>query len=198
MIAAAVLAAGGSTRLGAPKQLLQLNGETLVHRAVRSAIDSGVDRVIAIVGYSADLVIRELNDLEVTIVRNDAWHSGMSGSLRAAVRAADGYDALLIMLCDQPLVTAMDLRILLSAFAAEGRGIAAASYGQSLGVPAVFASSLFPELLATTGDKGAKSVILADEDRVTAVTIAAAAMDVDSPEDAIRIGADRDALPDRR
>ena len=138
------------------------------------------------------------DDLDVDIVRNDLWHSGMSSSLRAGVRAASGFDALLITLCDQPLVTAMDLRILLSAFREGGRSIAAASYGQSLGVPAVFARAVFEELLALTGDRGAKSVILADEDRVTAVTIAAAATDVDSPEDAIRIGADRDGPPDRR
>jgi molybdenum cofactor cytidylyltransferase len=197
-IAAAVLAAGGSTRLGAPKQLLRLNGETLVHRAARSAIESGVDKVLVVVGDSAEMVARELDDLDLTVVRNDNWHSGMSSSLRAAVHAAAGCDALLVMLCDQPLVTAMDLRILLSAFKADGRSIAAASYGQSLGVPAIFDSSLFEELLTLTGDKGAKSVILADEDRVTAVTIAAAAMDIDSPEDAIRIGADRGALPDRK
>lgn len=197
-IAAAVLAAGASSRLGAPKQLLKLNGETLVHRAARCALESGADRVIVIVGDAGDLVTRELEDLDVAVVRNELWHSGMSSSLRAAVRAASQFDALLVLLCDQPLVTGMDLRILLSAWKADGRSIAAASYGQSLGVPAVFDRSLFEELLALTGDRGAKAVILADEDRVTAVTITAAATDIDSPEDAIRIGVDRDALPDQR
>lgn len=197
-IAAAILAAGGSSRLPAPKQLLQLGGETLVRRAARAALSSGATPVIVVTGDAASAVELELKELPVVTVRNDQWRSGIASSVRAAVRACGDADALMILLCDQPKINSEEVNILMNAFEQGGRPIAAAAYGGSLGVPAIFHRSVWPELAQLSGDRGAKAIIFSDEERVTVVTMEAAAVDVDTPEDAIRIGANRGGPPDRR
>ena len=107
-IAAVVLAAGGSARLGRSKQLVVHEGEPLVRRAARAALDAGAEPVIVVLGAHADLVRQALDGLPVSAVVNDAWETGMASSLRIGARAAldAGCDAVLVTLADQPLVDA--------------------------------------------------------------------------------------------
>jgi molybdenum cofactor cytidylyltransferase len=187
--AAAVLAAGGSSRMGTPKQLLVIDGESLVQRAARLALQSGADPVLVIVGAASGAVTDAVRALPVRIVVNERWESGIASSIHSAVGHCGKAEALLILLCDQPDVTAAHLRQLAAA-AEGGAEIAAASYEGTLGVPALFRANVYPELLRLKGDSGAKRVILAQPERVIAVPMEVASRDLDTREDAIRSGAD--------
>lgn len=168
MIALAVLAAGASRRYGSPKQLAVIAGETLLHRAARvaAAWASRAEDRRAFVVLGAHLAYV---DLEVVI--NPRWEEGISTSIHAAVHAARDADALLITLCDQPGITADDLDLLMRIDAP----IVAASYENTIGVPALFRRSEFDALLALRGDRGAKSLLA----NAATVSIPAAAWDVD-------------------
>ena len=111
--AAVVLAAGGSTRLGRPKQLLTRDGETLVHRAARLALESGAARVLVVVGAHADEVRAAVAALPVECLANPAWSSGMASSLRLAAEALASHDgATLLLVCDQPALEVAHLHAL--------------------------------------------------------------------------------------
>ncbi|HEX3071461.1 MAG TPA: nucleotidyltransferase family protein [Thermoanaerobaculia bacterium] len=160
-VVAIVLAAGSSTRLGRPKQSIVLDGETLLERAERVA-RSVADEVI--------VVTQQLNP--------DAAE-GIASSIRTGVRLAGDDARIIITLCDQPLITAEHLRALLDVDAP----IAATGYAGTAGVPAVFAPSLVPELLALRGDRGARAVIEAHRDIARVVPFEDAAVDIDREDD---------------
>lgn len=159
-----VLAAGASRRLGHPKQLVPFDGETLIARAARIASETG-DAIVVTTRAFSDAVAG------VRVVINDEADEGMASSIRAGVAACSG--DVLIMLCDQPHVTADHLRAL------RGAPIVATGYAGAVGVPAFFASELRDELLALRGDAGAKRIIEAHRDLVKVVPFEAAAIDVD-------------------
>jgi molybdenum cofactor cytidylyltransferase len=161
-----VLAAGFSRRLGSPKQLVVFEGETLIGRAARIAGEVGDAIVVTTLAF-ADAVSG------VLVVINDEAEEGMASSIRAGVAACD--DDVLIMLCDQPHVTADHLR----AIAGCGAPIAATAYSGTLGVPAYFARRFRDELLALRGDHGAKRVVEAHRELVTAIAFEDAVFDVD-------------------
>lgn len=181
MIALAVLAAGAARRFGSPKQLAVVDGETLLHRATRVAAEwaaNGEDRrAFVVLGASADLLLSDVVE-DVEIVINPRWEEGMATSIHAAVHAAAGADALLLMLADQPGVSAKDLE----AITAIDAPVVAAAYGGTVGVPALFHRSRFEALLALRGDQGAKPLLAGAE----TVAIPGAVWDVDRPEDVRR------------
>jgi CTP:molybdopterin cytidylyltransferase MocA len=196
-VAAVVLAAGGSTRLGRPKQLVEHAGEPLVRRAARAAREAGADPVLVVLGAHADAVARALTGLDgVTTLVHADWARGMAGSLaagvRAALAAAPACDAILVTLADQPLVDAAALRRLLAAFPG-AHALAAAAYGDPpgavLGVPAVFGRAHLDALLAVDGDAGAGGWLRRHRERVVAVPIPEATLDVDTADDLARLAA---------
>ena len=184
MIAALVLAAGGSSRMGGPKQLMELDGKTLLRRAVETAIASQAGGVVVVLGKEWERMAGETKGLAGTVVVNPEWQVGMSSSLQAGLAALpDDAEAVLITLCDQPLVTAEHLRQLLTLFLESGKPVAASRYAGALGVPAVVARSLFPELMQLTGDVGARRVIQAHADEAAVMDLPEAAIDLDTPID---------------
>ncbi|HSN92683.1 MAG TPA: nucleotidyltransferase family protein [Anaeromyxobacteraceae bacterium] len=188
-----MLAAGGSSRLGRPKQLLPFEGEPLVRRAARAALEAGFAPVVVVVGGHAAEVRAALAGLPVEGVENAAWQEGMAGSVRLAVArlAAAGVRAAALLGCDQPHLGAAHLVRLEQARLASGAPVAASEYAGTRGVPAVFDAALFPELLALGGDRGAKSVIARDPSRVVGVPFPGGEVDVDHPEDWERLGGGR-------
>ena len=164
-----VLAAGFSRRLGHPKQLVVYEGETLTARAARIAGEVGEVLVVTTPQF-AEI---EFASAGPTVVINETPEEGMASSIRSGVAACD--DDVMIMLCDQPRVTADHLRALIAANAP----IAATAYSGTLGVPAYFAREFREELLALRGDHGAKRIIEAHHDVVVAIPFADAALDVD-------------------
>ncbi len=157
--AAVVLAAGGSTRLGRPKQLLTRDGETLVHRAVRLAAATHPTHLLAVVGAHSDEVTAALQviavDHRLEFVANPHWETGLAGSVAAAAGALRGFDgAVLMLVCDQPALEEHHLRALLGGAAESPVGCAATRHGARLGVPALVTSSLFADSSELQGDTG--------------------------------------------
>jgi len=188
-VAAVVLAAGGSTQLGRPKQLLEHGGEPLVRRAGHAALGAGADPVIIVLGAHAETVRHALDGLAVTVVVNDAWVKGLASSLAAGVRAAldtSDCEAVLVTLADQPLVDAAALGRLVAAFPGP-TGVVASTYGDALGVPALFARAHATDLMGLTGDAGAGRWLRAHREQVVGVPMDAAALDVDTAEDVVRL-----------
>jgi molybdenum cofactor cytidylyltransferase len=187
-VAAVILAAGASRRLGQPKQLLLFNGETLLSRAVRLSSEAGAAPVFVVLGAQAGILQRALAGASARPVLNPEWQSGLASSLRAGVHAAEALsppvDGVLLMNCDQPRLDAAHLRALLAAFAAQaGQGIAASAYSGVHGVPAIFPRALFGALQSLTGDKGARSLLEQAAIPVALVPFAGGDLDIDTPED---------------
>jgi molybdenum cofactor cytidylyltransferase len=179
-----ILAAGGSSRMGAPKQLLKFRGQTLIQRAVKTALGSVCRPAVVVLGGNADLMEREISG-GVKIVRNGRWSEGMGSSVACGVEAIqEETDAIILMLCDQPLITSA----ILDRFATESdRGLAAAEYNGTIGVPALFGREYFRELRSLIGKEGAKKILLRNEAQVVRVSCPEAAIDIDTVDDYQRL-----------
>jgi molybdenum cofactor cytidylyltransferase len=178
-----ILAAGNSSRLGQPKQLLLHKNKSLLRLIAEKALQVEPSEVVAVLGFASDRMKRELQDLPIRIVVNHKWVEGIASSVRAGINAVDPHaEGALISLCDQPAVTPELLNQLISSCSHE-KPIAATQYNQILGVPACFDRSLFAELLLLQGDAGAKRVIGQDKSRVAAHFFPQASIDIDTLED---------------
>lgn len=182
-----ILAAGASRRMGQPKQLLVLNGETLVRRTARIALSLNCGPVAVVTGAHADVVKTALENCEVEQVLCDQWQEGMGASLRTGVEWLSGrysdLRAVLILLIDQPGVDATYLRDLLQLFEQSRMPVAASEYEETLGPPAVFSRELFPELFGLRGDFGAKKLIRSKRTQCASLPFPAGGVDLDTPED---------------
>jgi molybdenum cofactor cytidylyltransferase len=188
-LAGLVLAAGGSARLGVPKQLLKWRGKSLIANAVEQSLAVCGAGVIVVTGADATSVVASLRDYPVEIVHNADWQTGAAGSLSAGIDTlrSKTVQALLVTLCDQPLVTAQDLARLAAAWERRPHIPAAARYSNIIGVPAIFPASCFASLAALQGDTGARS-LLRGVDKCTAIDIPSAALDIDTAEDMAQLG----------
>ena len=191
--AAIVLAAGGSARLGVPKQLIEFRGEPLVRRAARAAAEAGASTVLVVAGAEISEIALALNGLPfAAMIVNDRWREGLASSLAAGVRELQRLDpradGVLITTSDQPLVTDASLARLLDAFA-RGARLVAAAYSGTIGVPAVIAREHFDALLALEGDVGAGKWLRGRGDAVHRIAVPEAAVDIDTTEDAALLAA---------
>lgn len=187
-IATIILAAGGSSRLGQPKQLIQNNGESLVRRMAQQALALRAGPVVVVLGANQDRIMKELTGLAVTTVVNPTWAEGMASSLRTGLRALDteSTEAFLVVLTDQPYVTADLLQRLIDTRQSTGRGIIASRYAEPdgiLGVPALFDNHYRREFLNLTGDTGARKLIQQYASDSTSVLFPLAGIDLDTPAD---------------
>jgi molybdenum cofactor cytidylyltransferase len=186
-IGAVILAAGESSRLGQSKQLLQFRGKTLVQRIVEAASAAECSPIVVVLGSEAAAIKAELKNSPATLVENAEWRSGIGSSICAGVRRlidqAPDQEAILLLLCDQPFVDDLTIRRLIGTYRQTGKPIIASAYAGTVGVPALFAQSCFPELLALGGDAGAKTIILRDPQRVAACPFPLGAVDLDTAAD---------------
>jgi len=190
-LGAILLAAGGSARLGRPKQLVKFEGETLLRRAARSLADSIYFPVVVVLGAESETASAELEGLPIYTVVNENWTTGLSSSMRAGIgrmlELEPGVDGVIITLCDQPRVTTDLLNGFALNFDKANVPVISALYNGILGVPALFAKDLFDELLSLKGDQGARQVIR-DRDDVCTIEMPEAAMDIDTEADAALFG----------
>lgn len=181
-----VLAAGGSLRLGRPKQLLPWCGHTLIHRAVKAALDAQMGPVAVVLGAAAEECRHAIAGLDAQVVVNPEWSKGMGSSISigvAAMTAQTQLHAVIIMLCDQPAVSAEALRSLAAEQETSHADIVAARYDGTLGPPARFLNSCFPRLRALPASSGAKALF--DEPGIVVMPwpFPAGSQDIDTPED---------------
>jgi molybdenum cofactor cytidylyltransferase len=189
-----ILAAGGSRRFGSPKQLLPVAAgestdggpeETLIRHAARTALAATLaDRVVVVLGAYADACQHALAGLSVQLVRNPAWPSGQASSLVAGLAHLRSSDAALVVLSDQVLVTPSLLDEIMRKYLASDAPVVACRYASdTVGPPALFDRSLFPELETLTGDVGARGVIQAHADRLQTVPFPGGTTDIDTQAD---------------
>jgi molybdenum cofactor cytidylyltransferase len=181
---ALVLAAGASSRLGRPKQLVEVRGEALLRRTVRITLAAGFAPVHVVLGAEGPACRAVLGGLAVSILENAAWAEGMGSSLRRGMQAlAPDAPAVLLLVCDQPRLSSAALEQLRDLYLSSGARITAARYAGRLGVPAIFARGLFPELAQVAGDQGARAILAAHRAEAAALDLPLAAVDVDTAED---------------
>ena len=178
-----LLAAGASTRMGRPKQLLLYRGRTLLRHAAETAVASGCAPVVLVTGALHDELVAEVAGLPIQTVRNEHWEMGMASSIQAGLAVAPAQArAVLIMLTDQPLVTPELLRQLVARQQQTQAPIVATAYGDVLGVPAVFDRAMLPALRQLQGAQGATRLIASFGPAVGQVAFPAGLLDVDTPE----------------
>lgn len=190
-----ILAAGASTRLGQPKQLVQIAGRPALQHVVGNAIAVAGPAVTVVLGSQAADMTRMLQHSSASVLINRQWEEGIGASIRCGVSAlSQGCDAVLLVLGDQVAVTASDLRRLISAWNGQDTVLAASAYSGQLGVPAIFPRWCFAELMQLRGDQGAKAIINRHTSRLAHVPMPNAALDLDTLED---IAAAQEAFKNR-
>ncbi len=183
-----LLAAGGSRRFGAGKQLARIQGRSLLRRAAECAVASRPGGCIVVLGARAARLERELQGLAVRVVRNPGWKSGMAGSLRAGIAALPATaPAALIFLADQAALGPADLALLAAASRREPRAIIAAHAGGVRCPPAVIPRRLFPAVRRLRGAAGARELLRDPQRRVIEFDMPRAALDVDRRGDLERL-----------
>ncbi len=185
-VAAVVLAAGGSKRMGQPKQLLPIDGQPMVRRVVQAVCRAALAQVVVVVGAQGERVAQALADLELEVVYNPAWEQGMSTSLRAGLGALrPEIEAALLVLADQPGLTPAVLSALVEGYRASRARIVAPFYRGRRGNPVLFARALFDELGQVEGDKGGRALLVRFEQEVMHVNLddGAILLDVDTRQD---------------
>jgi molybdenum cofactor cytidylyltransferase len=190
-VGAIILAAGGSSRFGQAKQLLPFQGESLVRRAVRSAIEGGCASVSVVVGDARDRIETELRETTALIVENREWQRGLGTSIRCGLRhqlkSGPELGGVLLLVCDQPFVDASVITSLVTQWENSRKAIVACRYANTLGVPALFDRSCFDELLSLPDGSGAKALIESHEGSVAQVEFEQGAIDIDTPDDFDRL-----------
>ena len=182
-----ILAAGSSTRMGRPKQLLEIGGRSLIVRAVEAALASPAWPVVVVLGANAEIIRPVLAGLPVLVAENPAWAEGMAASIRTGVTTlmqfSRALEAGLFALCDQPAFSTAVIEQLVAAQATTCRSVVAAHYAGRNGAPAIFLREHFAALAALTGEEGARALLNGDPSQVAAVNLPDLAMDLDTPGD---------------
>jgi CTP:molybdopterin cytidylyltransferase MocA len=185
-VGAAVLAAGASRRLGQPKQLVLLGGETLVARAARTLGEAPCARVAVVVGAHAARVGAACSLVACEVLDNRSWQEGIASSIRCAAQWAQERDltGLVLVTCDQPKLSATHISALVHAGDGDVTAIAS-RYANVRGIPAFFPAPWFPLLQTLRGDRGAGSLLRASPSQfpVRDVPWPEGACDIDTPED---------------
>jgi molybdenum cofactor cytidylyltransferase len=189
-----ILAAGESTRLGEPKQLLRVCGRFLIEWVLTAALDSNLDHVVLVLGCEHERIRRALvattDHPKCQILVNPDYRNGQSTSLKAGVLTIrHSFPSAMFLLGDQPLVDVAVVNLLLERYAESDKPICVPAHRGTRGNPTLFASSFYPALLGLTGDKGARDLIAAHPQQVLAVEIEDPLVffDIDRPQDLEKI-----------
>ena len=186
-VAAIILAAGSSSRMGRSKQMLEINGEKLLAKTVKTVLASQIRDVVVVLGAEEHVHRQILKAFAVSVVFNDQWTKGMGSSIKAGlhhlVSSGSTCDAILIFVCDQPLLTPEIISTILQRFEQTKKPVIASGYANVPGVPVLFASSYFPKLEQLPDDHGAKSIIQQNPSDVVIVLFPGGEIDLDTIED---------------
>lgn len=179
-----LLAAGASSRLGRPKQLLPFHGSSLIRYLAEQALASDANHVRVVLGAHHDLVHDQISDLIVTVVEHKHWSGGLSTSIQAGLATIpENVDSVILMVGDQPRVTSDHLNALINAQHETKKGLVASRYKGMPGVPALFTRRYFTDLANLRGDAGAKTVLLLRANDMALVDLPGGEIDVDTEDD---------------
>lgn len=182
-----LLAAGSSSRMGTSKQLLEINGVPLLTHTATIALQSGIGEVVVVLGANESEHRKAVRHIPVDIVFNPHWERGMGGSIKAGLKhfmaRKPSLSAILVMVCDQPLLTCEHVKKLKETFINLRKSIIASFYSDTSGVPVIFEKSLFTEILSMTDEQGARKIIAAHPDKTVNIEFKGGSVDLDTPED---------------
>lgn len=185
-IAIVILAAGKSSRLGQPKQLLPFKGKSLLIHVVQIATQVS-ENVFVVIGSDKKKMEAEIKNEAVDIVFNDAWEEGMASSIRCGLSRVTGkiqnLSSVIFMVCDQPFVTTGLLQNLIQEKERSSKDIVASAYAEIAGTPVLFDKSVLPELMELQGDIGARKIIVKSKERVATIDFPLGKVDMDTAED---------------
>lgn len=181
-----VLAAGESSRMGQSKQLLKVDEETLLHRAVKTALDAEVDSVLVVLGFDHEKHRLALQDQPVEYVVNPHWQNGIGSSIKTGftrlLQRKPLAEGVVIMVCDQPLLTTSHLIQLISVFQKEKKDLVTSTYDGIEGTPALFGRTLFANIYELADNEGAKKIISQSKSK-SLVEFKNGSIDLDTPEE---------------
>lgn len=184
-IAIVILAAGASTRMGRPKQLLPHREHSFLRHTAKVAVASECQPIVVVLGAYAEQTRQELSQLPVQMVENSHWSEGMSTSIRSGIAAlsADRIEAAVLTLCDQPFISVRVITQLIEVYQTTTQLIVASAYSGTIGVPALFNYTLFPDLMDLKGSEGAKQLIKKYSQKAIGVPFPEGVIDIDTPRD---------------
>ena len=182
-----ILAAGSSSRLGRPKQLLPYKGQSLLRHIVDIAIAAEVGPVIVVIGSELKLLEDELKDTKAIVVHNKEWEEGLASSIRSGLdqftAEFPSAEGVIFTVCDQPYITEFLLRQMVDGHVVSGQKLIASAYDDTMGTPVFFHKDLFPQLMELKGDKGAKQIINNNKDGMAIVSFPMGGRDIDTEAD---------------
>lgn len=181
-----ILAAGGSSRLGQPKQQLIFRGKTLLQRAIEAGLRSKCQRPLVILGAYHEKLLPEINTDGIDVLINSNWKEGMSSSIKTGTDyliKKNQADQVIFMLCDQPFVNENLLNQLISVQKETDKPIVACSYQEIMGVPVLFDRRFLPHLTKLQGREGAKKIIQQFPQEITPLPFSLGHLDIDTQED---------------
>lgn len=182
-----ILAAGESKRMGVPKQLLDLNGQSMLKKIVHAALDTDCYPITVVVGAHKKHVVPELQDMPVNITDNPHWKSGMAGSIKMGLVGtyiiSKEVEAVIITTSDMPHISKDTFNELINAGKEEKSSIVISDYGKGKGVPALIKRELFEEILNLEGDQGARQIFNKHKDKLTTISFSGGLVDLDTKED---------------
>ncbi len=182
-----ILAAGSSSRLGQSKQLVEIDGVPFLVKSTLAALDAHYVNVVVVLGANAEIHKKTIAHLPVEIITHEEWEKGMGSSLKAGLKHVVKFrpetSAVLVMVCDQPLLTSAHLAALRDVYKNTSSQIVASRYGNTIGVPAIFDRILFSEILKIKDAQGAKTIIESHTEFVNTIDWEAGHLDIDTPDD---------------
>jgi len=196
LIAAVVLAAGASSRMGKPKLTLPVSGEPMLGKTLDIYRRALVDRVVVVLGANAAKLREEVKFEKETVILNPLFRNGMSGSLKLGLKAVEKEaDAMIVALGDQPYVSPDTINTMIEVYSRTNASVVIPTYRGIRGNPVLFDKSVFPEIKRIKGDKGAKSVVERHSEslREVAVEDSGVLFDIDTPSDYSKATSSREA-----
>jgi molybdenum cofactor cytidylyltransferase len=182
-----ILAAGNSSRLGQPKQLLRYKDDTLLQHIIGEAVVINESVVLVVTGANHELIEKEIDDSKIKKAFNGEWELGMSSSIKTGLNKAlqlyPEIEKCIFAVCDQPFVSHSIFESLITEYHATGKGIVASSYAETFGTPVLFDKKYFDELLHLEGQEGAKKIITRFLDDTASVSFEKGKIDIDTEDD---------------
>ncbi len=182
-----ILAAGSSSRLGRSKQLVEIDGVPLLLKAASTALEAKFTNVVVVLGAHDDQHKKTIMHLHVEIITNTEWERGMGSSMKTGLefvlKSRPKTNAVVVMVCDQPLLTSAHLAALRDTYKKNSSHIVASRYGNTIGVPALFDQTLFSDMLTIKDAQGAKAIIERHVEYVNTIDWEAGHLDIDTPAD---------------
>jgi len=182
-----ILAAGSSSRLGQPKQLLNYNGSTLINHAVAEATAVAAAAVVVVIGANKQVMQEELQHGAANVYYHADWPRGMGSSIASGLeyllQIQPDIQSCIFTVCDQPFITAQVFLDLIAHFETTGKGIIASAYAETLGTPMLFSHTYFDALMNLDGQEGAKKLLQLYNDDVAFISFEKGAVDIDTQND---------------